>query len=105
MLRGYIRLYSLPRNSEHLLGHCKRCWNKILYLLPIGEYLLSVLMKDELGGKIMTAFTLRAKKYSYLTDDKDENKKGTKKCVKKRQLRFKNFNYWLEATQLENRIN
>ena len=50
-------------------------------------------MKDELGGKIMTAFTLRAKKYSYLTDDKDKNKKGTKKCVKKRQLRFKNFNY------------
>ena len=61
MLCGYMRVYSLPRNSGNLLGHCKRCLNKIFYLLPIGEYLLSVLMKDELGGKIMTAFTLRAK--------------------------------------------
>ena len=44
------------------------------------------LMKDELGGKIMTKFiTLRPKTYSYLTDDCEEDKKakGMKKCVTK----------------------
>ena len=41
-------------------------------------------MKDELGGKIMTKFVgLRAKTYSYLIDDGNEDKKakGTKKSV------------------------
>ena len=49
------------------------------------------LMKDELGGKIMTEFvTLRPKTYSYLTDDCEEYKKAkrTKKCVIKRRLKF-----------------
>ena len=43
------------------------------------------LMKDELGGKIITEFvTLRPKTYSFLTDDgkEDKNAKGTKKYVK-----------------------
>ena len=36
------------------------------------------LMKDKLGGKIMTVFAaLRQTTYSYLTDDIDENKKDT----------------------------
>ena len=42
------------------------------------------LMKDELGGKVMTKCVgLRAETYSYLTDDgsKDKKVKGTKKCV------------------------
>ena len=50
------------------------------------------LMKDELGGQIMKEFVgLRAKKYSYLKDNNDEDKKakGTKKCVKKRKLNRK----------------
>ena len=56
------------------------------------------LMKDELGGKIMTEFVaLRPKTYSYLTDDCKEDKKakGTKKCVIKRGLKFNHYKYCL----------
>ena len=52
------------------------------------------LMKDELGGKIITVFvTLRPKTYSYLTDDCKEDKKakGTKKCVIKRIIKFNDY--------------
>ena len=52
------------------------------------------LMKDELGGKIITEFvTLRPKTYSYLTDDGKEDKKakGTKKCVIKRMIKFDDY--------------
>ena len=48
------------------------------------------LMKNELGGKIMIEFVvLRAKTYSYLTDNDIEVKKakGTKKHVIKRMLK------------------
>ena len=48
-------------------------------------------MKDELGGKIMRKFVgLRAKIYSYLIDDgnEDEKGKGTKKCVIKRMMNY-----------------
>ena len=50
--------------------------------LPIGKNKKVIgLMKDELGGKIITEFvTLRPKTYSYLTDDGngDKKAKGTK---------------------------
>ena len=52
------------------------------------------LMKDELGGKIITEFvTLRPKTYSFLTDDSKENKKakGTKKCVIKKMIKFNDY--------------
>ena len=44
------------------------------------------LIQDELGGEGMKEFVgLRAKAYSYLKDNNDEDKKakGTKTCVKK----------------------
>ena len=66
------------------------------------------LMRDELGGKIMTKFVaLRAKTYSYLLDDSSEDKKAkdTKKCGIKRKLKFENYKNCLEATQLENKTN
>ena len=52
------------------------------------------LIKDKLGGGIITEFVaLRPKTYSYLTDDCKENKKakGTKKCVIKRMIKFNDY--------------
>ena len=52
------------------------------------------LMKDELGGRVITEFVaLRPKTYSYLTDDCKEDKKakGTKKCLMKRMIKFNNY--------------
>ena len=63
--------------------------------LPTGKNKKVIgLIKDELGGKIITEFvTLRPKTYSYLTDDGKEDKKakGTKKCVIKRMVKFDDY--------------
>ena len=63
--------------------------------LPAGKNKKVIgLMKDKLGGKIMTEFAaLRPKTYSYLMDDGGSNKKakGTKKCVIKRRLKFNDY--------------
>ena len=65
-------------------------------------------MKDELGGQIKReSVGLRAKTYSYLKDNNDEDKKAksTKKCVIKRKLKFQDCKNYLEAAQIENKIN
>ena len=65
-------------------------------------------MKDELGRQIMKQFLgLRAKTYSYLKDNNDEDKKakGTKNCAIKRKLTFQNFRNCLEAAQIERKTN
>ena len=52
------------------------------------------LMKDELGGEIITEFvTLRPKTYSYLTDDSKEDKtaKATKTCIIKKIIKFNDY--------------
>ena len=63
--------------------------------LPIGvNKKVIALMKDELGGGIITEFvTLRPKAYSYITNDFTELKKakGTKKCIEKKMLRFSDY--------------
>ena len=63
--------------------------------LPIGKNKKVIgLMKDELGGEIITEFTaLRPKTYSYLTDnDKiDKKAKGTKKCTINKMIKFNDY--------------
>ena len=63
--------------------------------LPKGKNKKAIgLMKDELGGEIITEFVaLRPKTYSYMTDEFIEMKKakGTKKCVIKKMLKFEDY--------------
>ena len=59
--------------------------------------------KDKLGGKIVKEFLgLRAKYYSYLIDD---GSKGQKNNIIKRKLKFEDYENFLEATQIKNKIN
>ena len=66
------------------------------------------LMKDELGRQSMKEFVgLRAKTYSYLKEnnDEDEKAKGTRKCVIKIKLKFQDYKNCLKAAQIERKIN
>ena len=62
------------------------------------------LMKDELGGKIMTEFVgLRPKTYFYLIDDGNSGKKAKgmeKKCAIKRILNFRDYKDYLLNNKL-----
>ena len=72
--------------------------------LPTGKNKQIIgLMKDELGGKIITEFvTIRPKTYSFLTDDGKEDKKakGTKKCVIKKKIKFNDYKKCLFSDEL-----
>ena len=76
-------------------------------LLPIGlNKKVIELMKDELGGKIMTEFlALRPKLYSYKKLDGSEDKKckGIKKCVVKKTLTFEDYKTCLFSDSTEYR--
>ena len=76
-------------------------------LLPIGLNKNVIgLMKDELGGKIMTEFVaLRPKLYSYRELDGSEDKKckGIKKCVVKKTLTFEDYKTCLFSDSTEYR--
>ena len=76
-------------------------------LLPIGLNKKVIgLMKDELGGKIMTEFVaLRPKLYSYKKLDGSEDKKckGIKKCVGKKTLTFEDYKTCLFSDSTEYR--
>ena len=65
-------------------------------ILLIDPYLQELigLMKDELGGDIITEFVaLRPKAYSYVTNNFIGMKKakGTKKCIVNKMLRFEDY--------------
>ena len=62
--------------------------------LPVGLNKKVIgLMKDELGGEIMTEFvTLRPKMYAYKTGSAESKKcKGIKKCVVRKTIRFEDY--------------
>ena len=75
--------------------------------LPVGLNKKVIgLMKDELGGKIMTEFVaLRPKPYSYKKLDGSEDKKckGIKKCVVKKTLTFEDYKACLFNDSMEYR--
>ena len=75
--------------------------------LPIGLNKKVIgLMKDELGGKIMTEFVaLRPKLYSYTKLDCSEDKKckGIKKCIVKKTLTFEDYKACLFSDSTEYR--
>ena len=85
--------------------------------LPIGVSKKVIgLMKDELGGKIMTEFVaLRSKLYAYktCTGRGDKKCKGVKKCVMKKTLSFDDYkqclfsstkNAYRKQLMLQNRL-
>ena len=64
-------------------------------------------MKHELGGGKKEFVRLRARTYSYLTDNNNEDKKakGTKMCAIKRKLKFEDYKNCVEAAKIENKMN
>ena len=91
--------YMIPKYGKHL----KLCYvdtDSLVYHmedrpLPIVKSKKVIgLMKDELGGKIMTKFVvLRPKSYAYRKLDNKEDKrcKGIKKCIVKNTLDFDDY--------------
>ena len=64
-------------------------------------------MKYELSAKIVKPYLrLRAKTFSYLTDNynKEKKRKRYRKCVVKRKHKFEDYKNCLEAAQIEYKI-
>ena len=64
-------------------------------------------MKDELGEQNIKEFVgLRAKTYSYLQENNDEEKKtkGTKKCIIKRKPKLQDYKNCLRTAQIDGKI-
>ena len=76
--------------------------------LPVGKNKKVIgLMKDGLGGQTLKKkFGIRAKTYSYLKDNNDDDKKAkdTKSCVAKRKVKFNDYKKCLKVSQIENMI-
>ena len=75
--------------------------------LPIGKNKKVIRqMKDEIGGQIMKKIIgLRVKTYIYLKDNNDKDKKSEtdkKQSVIKRNLKFRDYEKCLKASQIEN---
>ena len=90
MLYGYIKTYDIYKD---IAGDVETIFDTSSYELDGGlpkrkKKKVIGLMKDELNGKIMVKFVeLRAKTYSYLVDDGNEDKKrnrNKKACCKKK---------------------
>ena len=62
---------------------------------------------NQVGGKKKEFVRLRARTYSYLTDNNNEDKKakGTKMCAIKRKLKFEDYKNCVEAAKIENKMN
>ena len=89
---------------EDIAGHVESKFDTSGYNnnrpLPVGKNKEVIgLMKDELGGDIMTEFvTLRPKMYSYKVGNSDLKKcKGIKKCVLQKTISFKDYKKCLLA--------
>ena len=105
LLYGYRQLHCSCKNRWYLQSHCRRCSNKIWQYKCWNRQTITKLKKqksnwtDELGGKIMKTFVwLRVKTFSYLNDNNDEDRKanGTKKCIIKRNLKFRDYKKYLK---------
>ena len=63
------------------------------------------LIKDELGGEIMTEFvTLRPKMYAYMTGESESKKcNGIKKCVVRKTISFEDYKNCLLSEEISYR--
>ena len=95
-------------NAENVESRFNTSNYEVNWPLPIGKNKKVIgMMKNELGGKIRKFVGLRPKTSSYLKDSIDECKKakGTKKCILKRKLKFKDYKNCLKTSHIVNIVN
>ena len=94
MVYGYKQFYINSNLYEDIANGVEKRFDTSNYEVNRPLPKVIGLIKNVLGGKIMTEFAeLRPKTYSYLMDDDNSDKKakGTKKCVMKRVLKFNDY--------------